>query len=822
MKFKHFLPLFISILLLTSATNAHTNDATGDKGVIAGKVMDADNNKPVEFATVSLFGAKDSTLITGTITSAEGIFYLDKLPMGDYYIQTRFIGYDPEIRSVQLTTEKPVANLDVISIKPSSTDLGEMVITEEKSEMQTMIDKKVFNVEKNITSQGGNGLDVLRNVPSVDVDVDDNITLRGDQNVTILIDGRPSSLPASQLLKQLPSSAIEKVEVVTNPSAKYDPEGMSGILNIVLKKNKAVGMNGSLNLSSGYGKYGKYNGTLGLNYRKNKLNIYTNYNYYNGNFWYGGEIDRNFLLNDSAYHQNTKDEGNYLSNSHWGKAGFDYFLNDNNTVYLSVSGSSNKGSGTRAIDYESLGPGSELLSYSDRIADSENPNTNMDLNGGWQMKFKNPEHTFDIDLNYTVSDAEAIENSTQNFFNSDASADGNPTAQNTTTTNTSKLLYIRADYTLPIGDSSKFEAGFHSTGRDIESGFYSESKDPLTGIFSADTSLNNDFVYDQQVFAAYAIFGQQRKKFGYQIGLRAEQTLVDAELLTTNETFNNDYFTLFPSGHFSYKVKEKNEFQLSYSRRINRPELEELNPFTSYADPYTVQSGNPFLKPEFIHVTELSYMRYWDKVTLNASTYYRIITDQKRRYLDLTDQGVSVVSYDNLSQGTVTGAELIFGYNPVKWLRTNTTVNFFQTTISDESLDEGLQLKTSGWNAQLSATATLKKGWMIQLNGRYNGKMEVLQGTIQPMGGLDVAIRKPVLQKRGSIGVRASDVLGTRRFRFDSANLIDYSFYTNRLWESQTVYVTFNYFFGKMQAGPQRRRLKDKSAGDDLDIPDMQ
>ncbi len=811
--------LALSTLCTGFKSSAQTSEG---KGVIVGTVADA-SATPVEFATISLHLQKDSSLVTGAITDQTGAFMVEKVPAGSYYLKAGFIGFEPTyIPNISVTAAQPFVKLDPIALAASATSLGEVEIAAERNFVENKIDKKVYNVDKDASAKGGTGLDALRNIPSIEIDADDNIKLRGDQNVNVLIDGRPTSLPASQLLKQIPSSSIEKVEVVTNPSAKYDPEGMSGIINIKLKKSKNAGFNGSANLSYARGKFNRYNGSLGLNYRKGKVSANVTYNHYNGDHWYGGDNARYYVLGDSTFSQLTKDNGNYLSKSHYIKGGIDFFANDNNTLYIAASTTTNDGGGTRTLNYENFNNTGALGNFSERVALFDNPRSNYDLNGGWQKKFKNPDHTLDLDVNYMRSESEGIDDITQSFYDSDQLETNDPAMQITTTNEENKVLYSRLDYVLPITDSMKLEAGFHYTGRDIENGFYSESFNHAIGVYQPDTFLNNDFVYQQNVYAVYTTFGQQFKKLGYQVGLRVEDTQVDAELLTTNETFENNYISLFPSGHFSYQLNMAQEIRLSYSRRINRPELEELNPFATYSDAYTIQRGNPFLRPEYIDVYELGYMQYWKKFNVNATLYYRQINDVKRRYLSLSNTGMSVVSYENFDTGSLSGLELVLGVNPAKWMRNNITFNVFNTVVGEEGFSEDLNFNTTGWSVQLNSTSTLKKGFTFQVFGSYNGKMKVLQGVISPMYGMGFAVRKQVLQKRGSIGLTYTDIFKTRNFEFTSQNLTDYSFRTNRLWDAHVVRVSFNYFFGKRQQGKQKRRVKDHNSGDDFSTPDLQ
>lgn len=804
----------LSFLIVMLSFSAFAKAQEG--GYVMGQILD-EAGQPLEFATIKVLSKADSSLITGVSSGEDGNYVLEKVPFGDYLLKTTFFGYTAIYDELSLSAESPFARKEPVKMSISE-ELAEVQIEHEVKVFETKIDKKIYNVDKDLNSKGGNGLDVLRNVPSLDVDANDVITLRGDENVNIFIDGRPSSMPASVLLKQLPASAIEKVEIVTNPSAKYDPEGMSGIINIVLKKNKTQGFNANVNVSMGRGKTNKYNGSLMLSYKNDKFNVTSNLNYFTGPFWWGGDGGRTFDYEGSEQSLNNEDEGQFHSNSVFGKVGVDYFANEKNTLYLNGSLNQNLGWQTGFNNYENFNEGIYTGS-STRNTFGDSPRQGYEINGGWQTQFDTPEHTFDLDAQYSSNVEDKHQRYWEKFYDVNGTYNGTPALQNLNTLSDRQVLLIKGDYVKPFNDSTSLEAGIHSTTRLTGSDIYSENLDWSTNQFVPDTNMNNEFQYNQQVFAAYTTFGQQRGKFGYKLGVRVEQTNTDSELITTQEKFTNDYFSIFPSGHLSYKLKQVNEFQLSYSRRINRPDLGVLNPFAVMNDRYTVQRGNPFLKPEFVDVFELSYLRTSKKYTLNATTYYRKINDMMRRFL--TNEGeLASVSYVNLSSSTLTGAELITGYTPNKWLRATLTLNYWNSTVNDTTTGNE-DFNTDGWSANAAVSFRFKKGWSFQFNGRYNGEMQVTQGVILPMYGMDLSASKQILKQKGSISVRASDIFGTRRFAFISEDVPGIQFTTNRYWESQTVYVTFNYFFGKFMQGKQKRRSKSGDNSDDLDLPDM-
>jgi len=788
-------------------------------GSISGVVKDGSDQTPMEFTRVALFSSKDSSLVDGTISNVDGSFKLDKLPMDVYYLDIKFIGYQTRyISNIELKKEASNVNLSSIVLELGQK-LNDVEVVAEKNFSEVKLDKKIFNADQSLAKNGGTGLDLMREIPSITVDENDNILLRGDANVTILIDGRPTSMPANELLKQFPAASIEKVELITNPSAKYDPEGMSGIINIVLKKNKLKGFTGNTMTSVGYGSLPKLSAGVGLNYRNSKLNIYSNYNYSYRETWFGGNQTRNILLGDTLWDRlRTEDLGGRVNTSHFGRAGLDYFINDKNTVYLSGTISRGSNLGTRDINYQNVDNQDNLLYRSFRNGQIDSPSENYGINTGWQKTFNRPDHTLDFDLNYNTSSRLGDERLFHNYY--DESDQVYLTAyQNTLDENNNSVLLGKVDYTLPINDSLTIESGFHFTGRQALSNFFSES-----GISDADLipdiALNNGFDYDQNTYAAYFTIGRQFKKLGAKIGVRAEQTMTMSTLVNTNENFENDYFKLFPSAHLSYKTEKKGEFQLSYSKRINRPEMYQLNPFSNYSDPLTLNRGNPFLRPEIIHVNELSYLKFWKKFNINATVYHRMITNLIRRSLSY-EETLSVVSYSNLGGSTLSGGDLNLTYTPIKGLRIMSNTSVWAISTDEVEFTGGKRLYYIGVNSSLRASKQMQKGFSGQIWASYSPRQDVIQGEIIPNYGGGIGLNKRVLNSKGNIGVTVYDVFKTRQFSFNSDDLGDYMLTSTRRWESRSIYVSFNYNFGKMTQGKQRREGKSLNSGDDAEVPGM-
>ncbi len=805
----------IIITLLPFGLSAQQGMSGPGKGSVKGKIVDGDSKQAIEFATISLHSAKDSSLITGTTAKGDGSFELDKVDYGNYYLRMGFVGYKTSYYSkVVLNNDNKTFDAGIISLSSSMENLEEVQVTAEKRQMETMIDKKIFNVDKTPAAAGGDGLEVLRNVPSVDVDIDGNISLRGESNVNILVDGRPINMSAAQFLQSTPASSIEKIELITNPSAKYDPEGTSGIINIILKKDKKGGFNGNINTSMGYGIYPKNNNALALNYRKGKVNLQSSLSANYSKSWYGGVNERNIYLPDTNFYQTTRDSGFNENLNLSAKLGIDYYLNDKTTLYASGTLMGIRGNGSRDMNYLNYDANRQLVSQSGREARVTYPVDGLGLNGGFQHKFNDKGHNLDLDINYGSNDQTSSERFLQQFLDPDGEKFAEASEQIQENSEYRSVFNSRLDYVLPINDSSNFEAGYHTTLRRFDNDIFLANEDS-NGTFQAIDSLNNRFKYAENVQALYTTISRDFRKWALKGGLRYEYTYTNGELVNTNETAGVNYHSFFPSAYVSYKLSPTNNVQVSYTRRINRPSEGQLNPFTSYSDPYTIRTGNPFLKPEFIDVYELGYNRYGKKLNINASVYTRTLHNQIGRFLLLNDNGTNTVIFRNFDNSYMYGAELILTYNPFTWWRTTTSFNYWSTTFDAASFTQQvINYTNDGYSIFLNNMHNIDKNWMLQWNVQYRGKMNVLQGKITPMFGIDFSARRNLWDGKGSISLRVSDIFNTREFGFDSMPLEFYEYETLRNWESQTVYLSFNYNFGKMDRSNSRRRRSYNDGND--------
>lgn len=779
------------------------------------KVVDANDEKPIEFATVTVVTIKDSTIVSGAVTDSTGIAAIQNIPFGAYFMKISFIGYKTFFIH-EINLDSPQFDAGIIRLI-SNGQLNEIEVQTNAAIFENKIDKKVFNVQENLTTKGGTGLDVLRQVPSITVDENDNILLRGDGNVTVLIDGRPSSMAPNLLLKQMPASAIEKVEIITNPSAKYDPEGVSGIINVILVKNKSTGFNGAIDLNSGYGKFLKTNNTLSLNYRNDKINITTSNSIYYGNTWFGGDLERNVLLADSTWDRLRSDDYGQRENTFFtSRLGLDYFVNDKNVLYLMADYNYGQNYGERLMNYYNYDDNNALINNSQRNGNITAPSHNISINTGWQKTFSKSDHTLYIDLNLSALTFVGDEWLWHKYF--DLSNTNYQTLfQHTLDATNNKTGLFKIDYVLPINDSTIFEAGVHLMYRQADNEFLFEFADDNQN-YIYDSTKSNHFIYNQFTVAPYLTFAKQIKKFGFKAGLRAEPTYTYSELLNTQEDYTLNYIQLFPSAHLSYNINDYTVMQLSYSRRINRPELDQLNPFTNYSDNLTLETGNPFLKPEIIHVTELSFLKFWKKANISATGYVRQINDLIRREL-FFDGIYTHITNTNLGKSYLSGGDLILTYMPVKGMRLMLSANVWNTSTNDPHVSQSSWQHYTGFYTSLMGSYTMKKGWSAQIWASYAPKMKVIQGVIRENYGGGLSLQKNILKDNGQLSVTVYDVLKSRWFAFESTDLGNYNLNSYRYWESRSVYLSFTYSFGKIVQGKQRKINDSGDISDDKDVP---
>ena len=818
----YFSAFFTLAIVLFSFSDLAAQRPVSANGEVSGRILDDINREGIGFATVSVIEVSSGDLKAGGISEMNGNFFIDRVPAGQYILRVNYIGYEPyETTSFKIGPENNSAFFQSISLIPTSQELDEVVVREQRSTFETRLDRRIFNVENDIVTDGGTALEVLSNVPSVEVDLDDNISLRGDQNVTILIDGRPSTFSSAEVLRQIPGNSIERIELITNPSARFDPEGMAGIINIILKRDSNFGFNGNVNLTYGRGKTDKYSGSLGLNMRNSRFNIFGNYSYSDRDRYSEGKGSSFITFPDTSYSFTQTDIGFRGSKSHNIRLGTDYFLDNRNTLYTSVNYRINDDDNNSEllIDYFNQSGSKEIESI--RRTSGFGTGDGVEINAGWQRRFLNLENRLDVDFLYSINNRDRGNDFAQDFYKLDGQLFTDPLIQSQLRDNKDELFSGRGDFEFILIPGVSAEAGTRLDLTRIDNKLKSSFVDNDTGENMNDSNISNHFIYEQDVLAAYFTVGAETGSWQYKVGVRAEQTFTSSRLITTDEDYQNDYFSLFPSGFLGYSLGEGEDLILSYSRRINRPRTGQLNPFRDLSDPNNFRTGNPNLRPEFTDALEFSHIKIWEKVTLNNTLYYRQTNDLIRRYISFEEEGITVVTFENLGRSHAFGFEAIANIRPFRWWNINATANIFGTRLDRSELTEALNRSSEGYTLQISSSKTFWNGTSIQLSSRYRSGFIVPQGEIKPFFNVDVAARKSFLDNNLTVSLNARDIFNTLRFRFNTVDDIPIVRTLDRNWESRVVTFSATYRFGSRMDGPQRRQQRRENDFDRFETPDF-
>lgn len=791
--------LIISIFILQSFLSL-----ANEGGVtLKGRVIDTVNN-PMLFVTVLLKSSADSLLYKGEITNDQGQFMFENVKEGNFYLQIDIAGYEKTtINSIQITLNDTVLDLGNIILKPITKELAAVKVQAEKPFIEQQTDKTVVNVENSILSNGSSIMEVLEKLPGVMVDQNDRISLRGKQGVIVLIDGRQTGMTGQDLasmLKGTPSSNIQKIEIITNPSAKYDAAGNAGIINIIMKKNKRDGFNGSTSIGYGQGRYAKYNGSVNLNYKNKNYNLFLNYAYSNRLGFNNLTIDRKFYSDNSLNTIfRTENYILYPTQSHTPRIGIDFYLSPKTTLSLLGSGGTTSFR-PKGVDHTDIIDGNENLIYSyDFESDSKDSWYNYSANAELRHQIDTIGQEIAVNLDY----ANYWSNSNQNFLTTYHNADGSFMSEdNLMTDQLSDLnLYsLKADYTKPLKKDYSFDAGMKSSyvSSDNDIRFFTiQSMDQ-----NFDSLRSSHFLYSENINAAYVNLKKEYKKFSYQFGLRSEQTIARGEQLMNSQTFNRKYIQVFPTAYLNYSPSDKHNFNLNLGRRIDRPAYEQMNPYRSLINATTFSEGNPYLLPQLTYNTEFSYS--YDNA-LFVQVTHSLTTDNITDVL-IQDSQTQTTSQTvvNLNKLNFLSVNVTYSKKLYKWWSTNTSVltyyGMYSGTIKNNYINQG----TPSIYLNTSNRFFIIEGLSAELGFRYSHK--ALNGITTELTtyNLSAGIQKTVLKKNGTITLNVSDILWTAYpsgiTQFDNVR----EDWTAKR-DTRVVNISFSYKFGKGTSGKMRR-----------------
>lgn len=826
---KKKMSIVLAGMLLCFAPDMFANETDGK---IKGIVMDGELGGPLEFVTVQVKAKGSDKIVQGSVTGSDGNYTIGGLKKGEYVVTFSYIGYEEVSKNISISSDNQILSLGELTLAEDANQLGEVEVVAKRPQMRFEIDRKVFDATQDIAAEGGSASDLLSNIPSVEVDNEGSVSLRGNSSVTIWINGKASGLTAdnqADILDMMPAGDIKQVEVITNPSARYSPEGTAGIINIILKDDRKPGYYGSVKV--GADTDGGYQASGNINYSSSEVDAYANLNYRNREFK-GGGITSRLNTTDNSFLDQTNDSKRQ-HNNWFGRFGATWHITKSDDLAFNVTGMTGGGDNSENIHYNSIDSQKNTIYTSDRITngDSDMKMYNLELN--YVHKFSENSN-IDLMVSNNQWRRDGMNIFRQSTVYTDPSQTANPLYQTQENDIKDKTWEVQADYTNKISDMARIEAGYKGTFQRNAS-----PVDTYTGTTAEDIrqdeSLYNRFLYNQDVHALYMTYGGKWNKLSYQAGLRGEYWRVDTRSLDfdqefngkASETFEKDYFKLFPSAFISYALPKNNELQVNYTRRLRRPWGGQLNSFRNISDASNISFGNPELTPEYSHSFELNYIKSWESGhTLSLSGYYRSTDDviQRIRFLN-TEDNVMYTTSENVAKSQASGLEIVGKDKLFKILDLTTTVNLYYSKLDGFSyLPQGAETPVIGdtdesfaWNVRMIANFSLPWGVSLQGTGNYNSKQLMAQGHREPNYSVDLGLRKSFLSDKLTLSINARDLLDSRKFRTVTAG--DGFWQDSENWRGgRRVGFTLTYNFGNMN----KKKDKSKSRSEEPDMFDME
>jgi outer membrane cobalamin receptor len=784
--------LFIVIIILLHGLDIYSQRRMGS---ITGKVLDNDSKALIEYANIVLLSIQDSSLITGTVSDVSGIFRLSEIPFGKYGLEVRFIGFDTHSFVVDINPEKPMVNLGEIFIKPAALELKDVVVKGDRSPVSYQIDKKVIDVDKIQTVISGNAADVLQNVPSVTVDIEGNVSLRGSTSFTVLVDGKPSIMSAQDVLQQIPASSIQSIEIITNPSAKYDPEGTAGIINILLKKNQNLGLSGIINGNIGLKE--KYGGDFLFQYRTSEILYTFGMDYNKRNFPGSGIQDNRYYLGNSVSYFN------YNGNTEWGRIGFglragiEFDLGNNDNLNIVGRYGTREGNRTSTQNVNQFSNDSLVSSYinlNNMGRGGEFAGTNLT----YTHKFAGKGHEIKGEFNFRYNDGD--DSSLTESKNNGLIFSGKKTNE----FGPSRELETKIDYTLPLSETRKFEAGYENEIENSDENNELYEFNSWTGKYEFKSLFSNSARYKNNDQALYAIYSDQFGDFGIQGGLRSEYTFRKISLVNQNKDFTIDRWDFFPTIHTSYKFTEGTQMMASYTRRIQRPHGGELEPFYTWIDANNVRTGNPDLLPQLIDSYESGIQTFIGEVSLSAEIYHRVTNNRVEhiRYV-YNGENVNLDSVANIGKDFSTGTELMCIFDPLEFWNVNLMANLYDYRIEGVLYDEPFSRKSFNWNSRINNMFKIGPNTQVQVNMNYNSPTVSSQGRWEDSYSVDVSVKQDFFERMLSLTLQTRDIFGTGKHEFSSSGP---DFYTYNYFEREAPIVILNIRFNFNNYKPNREK----------------
>lgn len=751
---------------------------------ITGIVFDFNTSKPREFANVVLLSLPDTVQVNGTVTNSKGSFELSGIKNGDYILRISFIGYESHFVNNLKVNDNPRIDLNRFYLIPMSYGVEEVVVSGERAPISYEIDRKVINVSENFAASSGTAVDILENVPSVTVDIEGNVSLRGSGSFSVLIDGRPSILEASEALQQIAASSIENIEIITNPSAKFNPEGTAGIINVITKKNKSTGISGIFELNGGlndkYGtevisdyKSGDFNANFGLSYN---------------NRTHSGKQNSNNWTNDgtkTSYY-------NSIGNSNRGRDGYSlrgslsYDLGSKKILTLGGMFGDRNHRSSSSLDYQQWNSINTNPSRYVNNSESKRGGEYYAIFGNYFHPFESKGHQISLEANFRSN------NSNEENINKLLDAGNIVSGQITTESGPGKSLDTKIDYTLPLGEDAKFEAGYNG---EIE--FDNEKTglllfNTLNNRFEIQSQFDKNIDYKNNEIALYSMFASKYKKLGYQVGFRTEYTGRSIEIVEKNQKFDVDRWDYFPSVHMSFEFMQNHQFMTSFTKRINRPRGWELEPFETWVDAYNIRIGNPALLPQYIDSYEMGYQTLFGNTILSVEGYYRITSNRIERVLSVYSENVTLQSVQNVGKDYSFGSEFFVNFDPIKNWNVNLMGNIYDYKIDGQLNGVPFTRTSFNWSARFNNSFKITPTTQVQVNMTYDSPSVSSQGKTEGFMSTNVALRQELFDKSLTATLQVRDIFSTAKYEFTNESL-DFYKYTYAERESPVVMLNLRF-----------------------------
>jgi outer membrane receptor protein involved in Fe transport len=767
---KLFIKIFLIITSLSFISFPQQRQGNFPGGIISGKVLDSATKHTIEYANIVVISSRDSAMITGGVTNSEGTFNIHLDRPGNFKVEVRFIGYDTEVIETSVRPSNANVDLGDIYIHPSAVTLSDVVVQGDRSPVTYEIDKKVVSPDQMQTVISGNAADVLANVPSVQVDVEGNVSLRGSENFTVLIDGRPSLMDAQDALQQIAATSIDKIEIITNPTAKYDADGTAGIINIIMKKNLGQELSGIINANAGM--YDTYGGNFLINYQDGfKANVGLDYNQ---RYFPGDQTQTNiYYLENGTTTSNSLGEIDRRRTSFEGRAGIEFSLSENDILNFGFRGGRREGGFKSRKDFiEFSSTDTAEFQYTGN-SDRTREGNYYSINTNYSRTFNSSGHELLAELLFSKQSSDEF-TTTAEFDNINQIS-----GRKTTESGPSTDFRGKIDYTLPISDISKFEAGYQGEIElsDETNDLYEYSA--LSNEYEIQPQFSNLTKYNESQHSLYSMYSNMLWVLNYQAGLRAEFTYRNIEVPSISQTFNIDRIDYFPSLHTSYKISQTSTVMASYSRRINRPGGWALEPFPTWIDANNVRIGNPDLLPEFIDSYEAGLQTVLGTINLSTELYFRKTTNKIERVRTALEENITLTTFSNVGKDYSLGGEIMLIFDPFNFWNVNLMGNIYNYRVEGSILNETFLNESFNWQTRINNTFKLWSSTQIQFNINYNSPSVSSQGRWEEFFTSDLSVRQEIIANILAVTLQVRDVFGTakREYTSEGTNLYNYNYF---------------------------------------------